>query len=167
VTVVADFETAPRQLLSALQGHLNRYPHLDATMSGIDVSFGELKLQPYPFDNGIFLAMLAAWARTLAGTSVRVNCVSSDGGSHVYLFGQMAEDLQVKVVAVLGPNETDSLAAHIPIREGEAFPVDLLYRLTSSVDAEQPAAKPRPDVRPVQSRFPDPVLDDRDEQVSR
>ncbi|HYQ69663.1 hypothetical protein [Actinophytocola sp.] len=160
-------ETTPRQLLSVLQGHLNRHPHLDATMSGITVSFGELKLQPYPFGDGDFLAMLAAWALTLAGTSVRVNSVSSEGGSHVYLFGQMTDDVQVKVVAVLGPNETDSLAAHIPIREGEAFPVELLLRLTSHVNAEQAVVKPGPELRPAQSNSPDPVLDNIDEAVSR
>lgn len=124
-------------LLAALVGHLKKYPALESTMSGINDTRDDLVVQPYPYDGQGHMVVLADWARTLADPVVRVKSMGSDGETpHLVVSGQMVGGVSVLVVTVVDPEDADLLASNIRVEAGTTFPVDLLLRLTSPVDAE-------------------------------
>jgi hypothetical protein len=128
-----------RENLAALLGHLNRHPHLDDTFSGANSSRDDLVVQLYPYEhNDDHLGVFAQWARTLADAgTVRVQSVGKDGTPHLYLTGRLADGTPATVISLPNADQTDLLAANLPLVKGAEFDVDLLLRLTDHTDAEQ------------------------------
>lgn len=119
--------------LDALSGHLNNHPDIVDVISHLD-AVGPAAIV-FDFANGHFSALVAV-ARTLTDVSdVRVTHVAGTK-THISYTGGIDDTIRLEVRTVLGPDESDLLAANTPIEVDDEFPIDLLYRLTDAADAE-------------------------------
>lgn len=120
--------------LASVLGHLNRHPNLNFSVTAV-LGYERCITVGYT-DDLTSLTVFARWARSLTGVAA-VLVTSIDVYTHIRVTGALEDGTEVKVTVLLEDAESDLLAANTVVEEGATFAVELLYQLTSSVDAER------------------------------
>jgi hypothetical protein len=119
---------------AAVVAHLNKFPDLNGTIVNVLGYQADITVR----HSGVSrLECLAEWVRSLADvTLVRVQCVYDDGSLLLHVNGDLVDGTRAEVSCITSLDEADLLAVNTPVAKGATFSLDLLFRLTSSADAE-------------------------------
>lgn len=123
--------------LTAYADHLDAHPHLadvlGSTSLANNIDSADLTVLVFDHARGHWAA-LADWVRTLHGAGdVKIQNTSG----HVAVVGLLADGAEITVRTIFHDDEIELLRANgVKVKTGEVFPVELLFRLISTADAE-------------------------------